>query len=132
MTATRKSHEHASYTRLAAGSLHNWKPAPAAACALKPAIFTRQPATLNTRQSGKWNCCAAPTNSASPLSGGFKLLLGLEKRVTDEEFSHWSELNYDACTVCNKCSMVCPMGIDLGSLLHGVRAGLAAAECCPS
>lgn len=65
------------------------------------------------------------------LVGGFKSLIGLEKPITDDELKHWSELNYHACTVCNKCSMVCPMGIDLGSLLHGVRAGLAAAEVVP-
>ncbi|MCB9111597.1 MAG: (Fe-S)-binding protein [Anaerolineales bacterium] len=65
------------------------------------------------------------------LVGGFKKMIGLEKEITDEDLKHWSELNYYACTVCNKCSMVCPMGIDLGSLLHGVRAGLAAAEVVP-
>jgi Fe-S oxidoreductase len=66
------------------------------------------------------------------FSGKFKLLLGIDKHVTDEQLSHWSELNYYACTVCNKCSMVCPMGIDLGSLLHDVRAGLAAAGAVPA
>jgi Fe-S oxidoreductase len=64
-------------------------------------------------------------------AGKLKLLLGIEKRISDEQLNHWSELNYYACTVCNKCSMVCPMGIDLGSLLHGVRAGLAAAGAVP-
>lgn len=66
------------------------------------------------------------------LVGGFKKMIGIEKEITDEDLSHWSELNYHACTVCNKCSMVCPMGIDLGSLLHGVRAGLAAADAVPA
>jgi Fe-S oxidoreductase len=66
------------------------------------------------------------------LVGKFKAAIGVEKRITDEDIQHWSELNYQACTVCNKCSMVCPMGIDLGSLLHGVRAGLAAAEAVPA
>jgi Fe-S oxidoreductase len=66
------------------------------------------------------------------LVGGIKVALGLDKRVTDADLNHWSELNYHACTVCNKCSMVCPMGIDIGSLLHGMRAGLAAAEAVPA
>lgn len=66
------------------------------------------------------------------LIGGLKVSVGLDKRVTDEDLSHWSDLNYEACTVCNKCSMVCPMGIDLGSLLHGMRAGLAAADMVPA
>jgi Fe-S oxidoreductase len=65
------------------------------------------------------------------LTGKFKLLLGIDKRISDEDLDHWSEINYYACTVCNKCSMVCPMGIDLGPLLHEVRAGLAAAGKVP-
>ena len=63
--------------------------------------------------------------------GGLKVSLGLDKRVTDEDLDHWSELNYFACTVCNRCAMVCPMGIDLGSLLYEVRTGLAAAGAVP-
>ena len=63
--------------------------------------------------------------------GGLKVSLGLDKRVTDEDLDHWSKLNYFACTVCNRCAMVCPMGIDLGSLLYEVRTGLAAAGAVP-
>jgi Fe-S oxidoreductase len=66
------------------------------------------------------------------LVGGLKTALGLNKRITDEALKHWSDLNYYACTVCNKCSMVCPMGIDLGSLLYEVRTGMAAAELVPA
>ncbi|MFN2215352.1 MAG: (Fe-S)-binding protein [Anaerolineales bacterium] len=66
------------------------------------------------------------------IVGGLKTWLGLNKRITDEDLKHWSELNYFACTVCNKCSMVCPMGIDLGSLLHEVRAGISAAGLVPN
>lgn len=65
------------------------------------------------------------------LMGRVKAALGVDKRVNDEDLKHWSMLNYYACTVCNKCSMVCPMGIDLGSLLHEVRAGMAAAKLVP-
>lgn len=65
------------------------------------------------------------------LVGKIKAGLGIEKRISDEDLEHWSKLNYYACTVCNKCSMVCPMGIDLGSLLHTVRSGLAAAGMVP-
>jgi Fe-S oxidoreductase len=66
------------------------------------------------------------------LAGKIKLLLGIDKRVTETDLDHWSEINYYACTVCNKCSMVCPMGIDLGPLLHDVRAGLSAAGKVPA
>jgi Fe-S oxidoreductase len=63
--------------------------------------------------------------------GSLKTALGLNKRITDDDLKHWTELNYFACTVCNKCSMVCPMGIDLGSLLYQVRTGIAAAGLVP-
>ena len=65
------------------------------------------------------------------IIGGLKAALGLDRRVTDEDLSHWSDLNYYACTGCNKCAMVCPMGIDLGSLLSEMRAGLVAAGVVP-
>ncbi|MHC1783748.1 MAG: (Fe-S)-binding protein [Anaerolineaceae bacterium] len=65
------------------------------------------------------------------LVGKLKTMIGLEKQISDDDLTHWSELNYQACTVCNKCSMVCPMGIDIGSILHGVRAGLSAGGVVP-
>ena len=65
------------------------------------------------------------------FSGKVKLALGIDKKITDADLNHWSDLNYQACTVCNKCSMACPMGIDLGSLLAGVRSGLAAGGFVP-
>lgn len=65
------------------------------------------------------------------LVGKFKTAIGIDKKITDQDVAHWSELNYYACTVCNKCAMVCPMGIDLGTLLHTVRSGLAAAGMVP-
>jgi Fe-S oxidoreductase len=65
------------------------------------------------------------------LSGRFKAAVGLEKRVTDQDLVDWSKIVYEACTVCNKCSMVCPMGIDLGPLIHDVRAGMVSAGMVP-
>ncbi len=67
----------------------------------------------------------------TPL-GAVKSMLHLDRRIADADIEHWSKLEYEACTVCNKCSMACPMGIDLGSLLHEVRAGLAAAGAVPA
>lgn len=65
------------------------------------------------------------------LSGRLKVALGLDRRVTDEDLQHWEELDYHACTMCNRCAMVCPMGIDIASLIHGARAGLFAAGQVP-
>jgi Fe-S oxidoreductase len=65
------------------------------------------------------------------LAGRIKLALGLAKPVTDEDLGHWSTIVYEACTICNKCAMVCPMGIQIGPLIHKVRAGMAAAGLVP-
>lgn len=65
------------------------------------------------------------------LGGRLKAATHIEKKVTDEELVEWSKIVYEACTVCNKCAMVCPMGIQLGPIIHGVRTGLAAAGLVP-
>ncbi len=57
--------------------------------------------------------------------------LGLRKRITNDDLLAWSKVVYEACTVCNKCALVCPMGIQLGPLIHDVRAGLSAAGAVP-
>ena len=66
------------------------------------------------------------------VAGRLKRALGLSKPVTDEDLAHWSTIVYEACTICNKCAMVCPMGIQLGPLIHNVRAGMAAAGVVPA
>jgi Fe-S oxidoreductase len=65
------------------------------------------------------------------VAGKLKRAFGLDKPVTDEDLAHWSTIVYEACTICNKCAMVCPMGIQLGPLIHDVRAGMAAAGIIP-
>jgi Fe-S oxidoreductase len=65
------------------------------------------------------------------IAGRLKLAVGMDKRVTDEDLLHWSPIVYEACTLCNKCAMVCPMGIQLGPLIHNVRSGMAAAGVVP-
>ena len=65
-------------------------------------------------------------------AGRLRLALGLSNPVTDEDLRHWSPIVYEACTVCNKCAWVCPMGIQLGPLIHTVRAGMAAAGLVPA
>jgi len=65
------------------------------------------------------------------IGGRIKKMLGIEKEVTEQDLESWSKTVYEACTVCNKCSMVCPMGIDLGPIIHNVRTGLQAAGMVP-
>lgn len=65
------------------------------------------------------------------LAGRFKLALGMDQPISEADLKRWSLIDYEACTLCNRCSMVCPMGIDLGPLIHGVRTALSAAEAVP-
>lgn len=66
------------------------------------------------------------------FAGRLKLALGLDRAVSNEDLATWSEIDFTACTLCNRCSMVCPMGIDLGPIIHGVRTGVAAAGLVPA
>jgi Fe-S oxidoreductase len=63
--------------------------------------------------------------------GRFMKRLGLSKPITEEELKEWEELVYDGCTLCGKCSTVCPMGNDLVYMLRKFREGMAAAGFAP-
>ncbi|HVN54837.1 MAG TPA: (Fe-S)-binding protein [Anaerolineaceae bacterium] len=65
------------------------------------------------------------------LTGKAKLALGIDKPITDADLHHFSKIVYEACTMCNKCSMVCPMGIQLGPLIHEVRTAFSEACVVP-
>ncbi len=57
--------------------------------------------------------------------------VGLSKPVTDEELGAWGELVYDSCTLCGRCSMVCPVGNDIAYMVRNMREGMAAAGHAP-
>jgi Fe-S oxidoreductase len=65
------------------------------------------------------------------LTGRLGRLLGLSKPVSDEELSAWSELVYDSCTLCGRCSMVCPVGNDITYMVRKMREGMSAAGHAP-
>ena len=58
-------------------------------------------------------------------------LVGASKEVTDEELEQWSPLVYDSCTLCNRCSMVCPVGNDITDMVRRMREGMAVAGHAP-
>jgi Fe-S oxidoreductase len=66
------------------------------------------------------------------LWGKFKSLLGLSKAVTEEDFAEWEPLVYDACTMCRRCSLVCPVGNDISGTIRKLREGFAAAGHAPA
>jgi len=65
------------------------------------------------------------------LTGKLASLLGLTKPLTDEELGAWSELVYDSCTLCGRCSMVCPVGNDIAYMVRKTREGMAIAGHAP-
>ncbi len=65
------------------------------------------------------------------LAGKIKGLLGLNKKVTDELLAEWEELLYDSCSMCGRCSMVCPVGNDIQAMVRKTREGMVAAGHAP-
>ncbi len=65
------------------------------------------------------------------LLGSLGKLLGLTKPVTDAELTEWEPLVYDSCTLCGRCSMVCPVGNDLTYMIRKMREGMSASGHAP-
>jgi len=57
--------------------------------------------------------------------------LNLKSKVTVEQLQEWQHLIYDSCTVCGRCSLMCPMGIDIASLISQARHGMFHAGLVP-
>lgn len=57
--------------------------------------------------------------------------LGVSKPLTLEELKQWEPLVYDSCTLCARCSMVCPLGNDLTYMIRKLREGMVAAGAAP-
>jgi Fe-S oxidoreductase len=57
--------------------------------------------------------------------------LGLSKDLTDADLAAWEPLVYDSCTMCGRCSMVCPVGNDLTYMIRKTREGMVAAGHAP-
>lgn len=57
--------------------------------------------------------------------------LNLKAKITVERLEEWQELIYDSCTVCGRCSLMCPMGIDIASLVSLARHGMAKSGLVP-
>jgi len=65
------------------------------------------------------------------LPGKLMTFLGLTKPVTDAELGQWEGLVYDSCTLCGRCSMVCPVGNDITAMIRKMREGMAASGHAP-
>ncbi len=58
--------------------------------------------------------------------------LGIAKPLNEKNFAEWEELLYDSCTLCGRCSMVCPLGIDIVYMIRKQREGFSKAGYAPS
>lgn len=65
------------------------------------------------------------------LWGRIKSALGLQKKVTDAMLAEWEELIYDSCSMCGRCSLVCPVGNDIQAMVRKTREGMVAAGHAP-
>jgi Fe-S oxidoreductase len=67
---------------------------------------------------------------ASAFAPVFKWF-GLKKQVTADELEHWQHLLYDSCNMCGRCSLICPMGIDVAALIEQARSAMFEAGLAP-
>ncbi len=65
------------------------------------------------------------------LWGKIKSAIGLQKKVTDEMLAEWEELLYDSCSMCGRCSFVCPVGNDIQGMVRKTREGMVASGHAP-
>jgi Fe-S oxidoreductase len=65
------------------------------------------------------------------LFGRIGKMLGLTKKVDEKLLTDWETLVYDSCTLCGRCSMVCPVGNDIALMIRKTREGMAAAGHAP-
>ncbi len=65
------------------------------------------------------------------LLGRLAKMVGLSKPVTDEELDQWQELVYNSCTLCGRCSVVCPVGNDIVYMVLKFREGMSASGHAP-
>jgi len=82
-----------------------------------------------------------PIWKLEPLARGYKREAGplrwfyktfsWRKDISAEELREWQELFYDSCTMCGRCTLACPMGIDIAGLVAKARHAMFAAGLVP-
>lgn len=66
------------------------------------------------------------------LLGKLASLAGLGASISDAELEEWSPLVYDSCTLCGRCTLICPVGNDITYMIRKMREGMAAAGHAPA
>lgn len=65
------------------------------------------------------------------LWGRIKSAVGLGYKVDDKMLADWEELLYDSCSMCGRCSLVCPVGNDLQYMIRKSREAMVASGHAP-
>ena len=63
--------------------------------------------------------------------GRLGVKLGWVKPLTEQDLADWETLVYDSCTLCGRCSMVCPVGNDITYMIRKEREGMSVAGYAP-
>jgi len=58
-------------------------------------------------------------------------LFGLKREVTADQLERWQHLLFDSCNMCGRCSLICPMGIDVAALIEQARHAMFEAGLAP-
>ncbi len=68
---------------------------------------------------------------ASPFAPLYRLF-GLKREVTADQLERWQHLLFDSCNLCGRCSLICPMGIDVAALIEQARHAMFDAGLAPN
>jgi len=65
--------------------------------------------------------------------GPFRSIYRLfSKDITADDLREFQPKVFDQCTMCGRCSMICPMGIDIAEMVHTSREAMVEAGLIPS
>ena len=79
-----------------------------------------------------WPMMRAYQRDSAPFAAAKRWLGLAPSEATAAELAEWSELLYDACNLCGRCTLACPMGIDIAGLVRRAREGMSAAGFAPA
>jgi len=63
--------------------------------------------------------------------GKLSTKMGWNKPLSEKDLADWQSLVYDSCTMCGRCTMVCPVGNDIAYMVRKEREGMSAAGYAP-
>ncbi|MDE2148941.1 MAG: (Fe-S)-binding protein [Gammaproteobacteria bacterium] len=67
---------------------------------------------------------------SGPFAPLFRLF-GFKRKLTADELGQWQHLLFDSCNLCGRCSLICPMGIDVAALIEQARHAMFEAGLAP-